>query len=115
LLFAAAGCAAQTRWADAVEARDPPTRRISIAATRHGFVPNELHARAGEVVRLELTRTDSNTCIERVRVYLDDRRQLERALPLGQTVAITLRVPHAGDVGIACAMQMFGATLRVDP
>lgn len=109
------GCTSHTRWADAVEAREPSARRITVTATRHGFVPNELHARAGETLTLEFTRTDTNTCVERVVVYLAEHRQLERDLPLNQPVAVTLRVPHAGEVGVSCAMKMFGATLRVDP
>lgn len=107
------GCAARTHWADAVEARTPSARRIDIHAGRHGFSPTEVTARAGESITLVFTRDEAKTCIERVRVYLDDRRTIERTLPLGEQVAITLRLPHAGEVGISCAMQMFGGTVRV--
>jgi plastocyanin domain-containing protein len=117
LLIVLASCAGHTRWADAVESSSsgPSVRRIAVTAGRHGFSPNEMRARAGEIVALEFTRTESNTCVKRVRVYLDDHRQIERELPLGQPVTIALRLPHPGEVGISCAMQMFGATLRVDP
>lgn len=109
----AGGCAARTQWADAVEVRSPSSRRIDIAAGRHGFSPTEIAARAGEVVTLVFTRSEATTCVDRVRVYLDDRRTIERTLPLSEPVSITLRLPHAGEVGISCAMQMFGATVRV--
>jgi plastocyanin domain-containing protein len=107
LLIAVASCAAHTRWADAVESNSngPSVRRIAVTAGRHGFSPSELHARAGEIVALEFTRMDSNTCVKRVRVYLDDDRQIERELPLQKPVTIALRLSHPGEVGISCAMQ----------
>lgn len=110
-----ASCAHRTHWAEATEVREPIGRRIEIVAGRRGFAPTQLHARAGETITLVFIRTDAIGCVERVHVYLDDRRRLERTLPLGQSVSVTLRLPHAGEVGISCAMRMFGATIVVDP
>lgn len=109
-----AACTTPTRWAAAVEEpASPSARRLAIDVTRRGFVPSELHAHAGELVTLEFTRRETNTCAKRVRVYLDDRHYIERELPVEARVAITLRLTHDGDVGVSCAMQMLGATLHV--
>lgn len=108
-------CGASTRWADAREVEASVGRRIDIEAGSHGFAPAELRARAGETVALVFTRTDASRCVERVFVQLDEHRRVERALPLRQPVRLTLRLPHAGEVGISCGMQMFGATLIVEP
>ena len=109
-------CATSTRWAAAVEEpTSPSARKLTIEVTRRGFVPAELHARSGEVVTLELIRREDNTCAKRVRVYVADRRYIERALPVGAPVDITLRLTHDGEVGVTCAMQMLSATLYVSP
>ena len=109
------GCAPQVRWAaGAIEVAGPAGRRIEIQAGRAGFSPSQVHARAGETITLVFTRIDRTSCVDRVLVYLDDRRRIERALPLKQPIAVTLRVPHPGELGISCGMQMFGAAVVVE-
>lgn len=114
LWFSIAACSTSTQWAAAVEEPgSPAARRLPIDVRRYGFVPSDLHARAGELVTLEFTRRETNTCAKRIRVYLEDRRYIERELPVDQRVDITLRLTHEGEVGVSCAMQMLGATLHV--
>lgn len=115
LMVAVMGCGASTRLAAANEVTDPGARRIEIEAGRHRFSPNETRARVGETVMLVFTRTDDDSCLQRVLLYLDGDRRIERDLPMRQPVAITLRLDRAGEVGITCAKGGHGAALIVEP
>ena len=64
---------------------------------------------------LVFTRTDTDSCFERVVLHVDGDRKIERELPSRQPVAITLRLDRAGEVGITCAKAMHGAALVVEP
>ena len=108
-------CGGSTRLAGATEVTTQTARRIEIEAGRHRFTPSETRARVGETVMLVFTRTDDDSCLERVVLYVDGDRRIERDLPMRQPVAITLRLDRSGDVGITCAKGGHGAALIVEP
>lgn len=82
---------------------------------REGFVPDRIHVRSTETVTLVFTRTSGDSCLKRVVVHLDDARKLERATPMKQPVAITLRLEKPGELALTCGGWGHGATIVVEP
>jgi plastocyanin len=114
LVLSLASCAARTPWAHAtVASPDDETRVVAIDVTRLGFEPDRIAVRSGETVTLTITRRVEHTCITRVIVSLDADARLERELPLGEPVAITLRFDAPGELGLSCPMNMYGMTVEV--
>ena len=111
----ALACGGASRpWGAAVEAPGATARRtIAIEVTERGFEPDHLTVAAGETVRLVFTRRVAKTCITRVILWLAKDRRIERALPLGAQVPIVLRFDRPGELGLACPMQMYGATITI--
>lgn len=109
------GCAASTRLAGVTEVTDPGARRITIEAARHRFDPDHMQARVGETVTLVFTRTDEDRCLQRVVLFVESDRRIERDLPMRKPIAITLRLDRPGEVGITCAKGGHAAALLVEP
>lgn len=113
--FAAIGCAATQPSGRAHQVDAPPIRTIEISATKHGFEPNQVSVRVGEVVSLRFTRTVERTCAREVIVSLDGGRKLTRKLPVGTPVSIDLRFDRSGELGYSCEMSMMGGSIVVQP
>ena len=97
-------------------ARDAPSqapRRIAISVDEEGFSPRKIEVAKGERVSLVFYRTTDRTCAKKVLVYLSDDETVERDLPLGRPVAITVRFARAGELGYACAMGHVAGIIRV--
>lgn len=108
-----ASCATTTQWGRATESTRPPDRSVEIAVTRRGFEPSTIEVGTGETVRFVVTRTVARTCADRIVLYLDDSRTLQRALPVGERITITLRFDRRGELGFSCPMKMYGGTIEV--
>lgn len=52
---------------------------------------------------------------ERVVLHFDEKRKLERAAPMQQPVALTLRLEKPGELGLTCGGGGHGATIVVEP
>lgn len=114
-LFFLGACAPSTQWAGANEVATTNARRIEIEAAEKGFRPEEIRARVGESITLNVTRTGRDSCLQRVIVHLTGERRIERELPLGKTVAITLHLTTPGELGLTCSKDGHAATIYVDP
>ena len=98
-----------TSFAIAAPAANP--RTIAVTVTRDGFVPAEVHARAGETVKLVVTRKVERTCA--TEVVMKDFG-VSAQLPLDRPVAVTVTPKKAGAYRFACGMDMVAGVLRVD-
>lgn len=115
LLTALAGCTSPMTLARVAEVSDPNARTVTIEAGRRGFVPAEMRARVNDVVRLVFTRTNSDHCLEKVILHVENDRRIEREMPMHHAVVVTLRLDQPGEVGITCAGDGHTAVLIVSP
>lgn len=114
IAIALVGCAPRTPWGRATVApASTATRVVPIEVTRDGFVPKRIVVRTGEAVTLTFTRRVERTCVTHVVLSLDAETRIERELPVGEPVAITLRFDAPGEIGMSCPMNMHGATIEV--
>ena len=111
----AVGCASGPPWGRASLLARRPQRTIEIAVSQHGFSRSRVTVHAGETVDLVFTRTTEHTCAKRVVVSLDVDQRIERDLPVGTPVALTLHFDHPGELGYSCSMGMFGGVIDVEP
>ena len=94
------GCAGgQTKAA----ATKGPTR-VAISVTENGFEPEMVKVAAGQPVTLVVTRQTTKTCA--TELVMPDY-QINQSLPLGQAVEITFTPARPGEIGYACAMDMY--------
>lgn len=89
------------------------SRRIDIAVTQDGFTPDHVAVQAGERVTLAFTRQVERTCAKQVVIQLGGGETLQRALPLGETVAIDATFATAGELAYACPMDMITGVITV--
>lgn len=92
----------------------PGARTIAIDITVRGFEPDSIDVESGETATIVFTRRVQHTCVKRVVVALDDGHgNVERDLPIGTPVAITLTFDRIGELGFSCAMAMQGGAIHV--
>ncbi len=116
LSVAVMGCGSHRPWAHAAEAvPGPSSRAIRVAVAERGFEPDRVVVQAGETVELIFTRTVEHTCVTSVVVSLDADTRIERGLPLGVAVTVTLAFAREqpGELGFACPMGMHGGVIEV--
>jgi plastocyanin domain-containing protein len=80
------------------------TNRVTITVTDKGFEPEVVTVAAGKPVTLVVTRTTAQTCATEL---VMPAQNINRDLPLGQTVEITFTPDKAGELTYACAMDMY--------
>lgn len=96
--------------ADAPKADGP--RVITMEVTGDGFVPANVPVKAGEPVKLAITRRTDETCATEILIEGTD---IKADLPLGQTVEVAWTPKAAGKVKFGCAMDMMiGGVLVVE-
>ena len=111
----AVGCASSRPWGHASLLAGHPQRTIEIAVSQHGFSLSRVIVHVGETIEVVFTRTTERTCAKRVVVSLDADQRVERDLPVGVPVALTLRFDRSGELGYSCSMGMFGGVIDVEP
>ena len=84
--------------------------RIAITVTENGFEPATVTVPAGRPVTLVVTRTTSKTCATEL---VMPAHGINRDLPLGQAVEITFTPDKPGELGYACAMDMYKGKVMV--
>lgn len=78
-------------------------RMIALEVTADGFQPESVKVRAGQPVKLVVTRTSDETCATDLLIEGTD---IKVALPLNQPVEVAWTPPKAGAVKFGCAMDM---------
>lgn len=111
----AVGCASSTPWGRASLLAGQPQRSVEIAVSQHGFSLARVTAHTGETINLIFTRTTERTCAKRIVVSLDADQRIQRDLPVGIPVAVTLHFDRPGELGYSCSMGMYGGVIDVEP
>lgn len=96
-------------------AAQPPKKAaaqvVELTVTDDGFVPAQVKVKAGQPIKLRVTRKTDATCAREIVIKADGVNQ---ALPLGKTVDIDLKAHSRGNVRFACAMDMVAGSLVVE-
>lgn len=92
----------------AAPAPTPVAQKFEISVTKSGFVPAEIKVKAGQPVKLMVTRTIEKTCAKDI-VIKD--YNVKQPLPLNQTVEVVFTPTKPGTTRFACAMDMIAGRI----
>ena len=106
--LAAAGFVVRTAAAASAPNRE---RKVVLTVTKKGFEPANVRLKAGEPVRLVVTRNVSRTCATEL-VVKD--YGIHAPLPLGKPVEVRFTPKGPGTIRYACAMDMIAGRLVVE-
>ncbi len=81
---------------------------VEVAVTKAGFVPAEIRVKAGQPVKLMVTRKIEKTCAKDI-VIKD--YNVNQPLPLNQTVEVVFTPGKPGTARFACAMDMIAGVI----
>lgn len=83
-------------------------QRIVITVTKNGFEPASVHLKAGQSVRLVVTRKVERTCATDIVV---NDFGIKKPLPLNKSVEVRITPRKPGAIRYACAMDMVAGSL----
>jgi len=88
--------------------------RVEVTVTKKGFSPDNITVPAMKPVTLVFTRKTDETCAKSVIVTTgDDKKKIERELPLDKPVEIAVTFPKAGTLSYSCGMGMTSGVISV--
>jgi plastocyanin domain-containing protein len=87
----------------------PKPQVVKLAVTQDGFAPEKVTVKAGQPVKLVVTRQVERTCA--TEIVMKDFG-VSQPLPLGKPVEVTVTPRKAGAYRFACGMDMIGGTLE---
>jgi hypothetical protein len=87
-----------------------PANAIPVKVSSAGFEPSRVSVRSGKPVTLAFQRTDAKNCGNKV---VFPALGIERELPVGQTVMVTLEPPKTGELAFTCGMAMYRGAIVV--
>jgi len=108
---AAAAAAEAAPKAAAPAAKAAGAKVIEMTVTSEGYVPDKIHVKAGEKVRLQITRKTERTCA--TEIVIKDLG-INQPLPLNKMVTVEFTPKKAGQLKYACGMDMITGILFVD-
>jgi len=83
---------------------------IEVSVTPDGWVPNRIRVKAGEKVKLVITRKTEQTCATEIVIK---ELGVDTKLPLNQPVTVEFTPKKSGVLKYTCAMDMISGTLIV--
>ena len=86
-------------------------QRIVITVTKNGFEPASVHLKAGQPVRLVVTRAVERTCATDIVL---SEFGIKKPLPLNKPVDVRFTPRKPGAIRYACAMDMIAGSLIVE-
>jgi plastocyanin domain-containing protein len=86
-------------------------KTVELAVTSDGFTPDGIKVKAGETLRLVVTRKTQKTCATEI-VIRDFG--VNQPLPLDKPVTVEITPKKPGSVRFACAMDMVAGTITVE-
>lgn len=110
LSFGASLASAEKPASPATEAAGK-AQLVQLEVTSEGFVPATVKVRAGRPVKLVVTRKVERTCATEIVI---SEFKIQKPLPVGVPVEVTLTPKKPGAVRFACAMDMIAGTLVVE-
>ncbi len=83
---------------------------IAVQVNNQGFQPSRIPVPAGRPIRLAFTRTDAENCASRI---VFPSLKLEKDLPVGKAVVVTLPVTSESEIRFGCGMGMYRGAVVV--
>jgi plastocyanin domain-containing protein len=83
---------------------------IQLRVTEKGFEPNQIDARPGTKVTLNVTRETDSTCATAIQI---PSKKIRKDLPLNKAVQIDIGKLEKGEIRFACGMGMVGGQIVV--
>ncbi len=111
ILVAVVVASGATGLAKGKEQKKAQEQVVSLEVTSEGFVPAQVRVKAGQPVKLIVTRKTDLTCAREI-VIKDFG--INKPLPLNQPVEITFTPSKPGQVRYACAMDMIAGVIIVE-
>ncbi len=108
ILALAATFTASTTPTTAAPAKE---RRVTLTVTKKGFEPAAVRLKAGQPVKLVVTRRVERTCA--TEIVIKDLG-INKPLPLNKTVEVAFTPKRSGTLRYACAMDMIAGSLIVE-
>jgi plastocyanin domain-containing protein len=84
---------------------------VALTVTAKGFEPTPVRVKAGQPVKLIITRKSEDTCA--TEIVLKDYN-IQQTLPLGEPVTVAFTPTKTGEVKYACGMGMISGVLLVE-
>jgi plastocyanin domain-containing protein len=97
--------------AHATKADAKKAKTVEIAVTSEGFTPAAFKVKAGETVRLVVTRKTDKTCATEI-VIRDFG--VNQPLPLDKAVTVEITPKKPGTIRYACGMDMIAGAITVE-
>lgn len=95
----------------AAAANSAREQKVNITVTKKGFEPATVKVKAGQPVRLLVTRKEQRTCATELVLKAHG---IHQKLPLGKTVEVRFTPKSAGTLRYACAMDMIAGNVVVE-
>ena len=113
LILAATVLAATSACDKPTTVSDPSgVRVVELTVTEKGFQPTPVAVKAGEPLKLLITRKTEKTCA--TDIVIEDYG-IRTALPMNEAVAVAFTPTKAGELKYGCAMDgMIGGVLTVE-
>jgi len=86
-------------------------RKVTITVTKNGFEPATVRLKAGQPVKLVVTRTVERTCATDIVIK---EFGIKKPLPLNKPVEVRFTPRGPGEVRYACAMDMIAGSIVVE-
>jgi plastocyanin domain-containing protein len=86
-------------------------RHVNLTVTKKGFEPASVRLKAGQPVRLTVTRRVERTCA--TEIVIKDYA-INQPLPLNKTVEVRFTPRKSGAIRYACGMDMIAGSLVVE-
>ena len=89
----------------------PKEQVVNLDVTKEGFVPAQVKVKAGQPVKLVVTRKTEVTCA--TEIVMKDFG-VNQKLPLNKPVTVTVTPKKPGTYRYACAMDMIAGDLKAE-
>ena len=89
-------------------AANVPEGAIKVTVSSDGYTPASIPVKKGQPVKLAFYRADSNNCGGEV---VFSKQNINKKLPVGETVLVEFTPTEAGEIGFSCGMDMMRGKL----
>lgn len=84
--------------------------KVSVTVNEDGFSPSSIHAKKGEPLMIEFTRTSDHTCAKSV---VFPEINVSKDLPLNTAVAVHVPTDQARTLTFQCGMGMYKSSVMI--
>ena len=87
-----------------------PSDAVKVTVSKKGYEPSEIKVEQGKPVKLAFTRADAENCGGEI---VFSKLNIEKKLPVGETVLVEFTPTEASDISFTCGMGMMNGKVIV--